>query len=318
MDESLLERFRMSRVSPEERSGKQTRDTAEKGDLQMQSIKSMYSERVFQSHKIESVLFLDGQVTEENTLYIRLQLHEFIRLKDDPQFMPPPYLVLSIRSPGGDMIAAMALCSMIETVQSLGTPIIGVCNGIAYSAGFMILTACEYRYMLPHSHCMAHEAKTAISGTMSNLKQKTAMLKDYEDMALESILRIENDLTKSTAYMRFCKEEGEKANIVRFIKEKIELSWGDNFFRFDAAKDLGVIHGVITEEVYGLILSKVYQSDRNTVLTCANLRNVISHRCRQSSQHTDTPREALMAKIKANMLSDFPKVDPLPSEEWPN
>lgn len=317
MDEELINNFRKARVTSNAKNAPLNNNFMYEDPQQMMDAKILYSNRVYENQRLECVMFLDGPVTEQNTLLLRLQLHEFIRLKavsdeyikpspltqpvyqikgkdnmffrQDPEFLVPPYIILSIRSPGGDMIAAMALCSVIKTVQKLGIPVIGIVNGIAYSAGFMIMTACQYRYMLPHSHAMSHEAKTGISGTMTGLKYKQVMLDDYEDMGLESLLDIESDIAKSEGFEYFLKNEyplylesqqikkkDAEEPLVYFVKNYVELPSVDNFLRFTRAKYMGLIHGVITEGVYAKLLSCPYSPNRHVELSGKNIDRIFN------------------------------------------
>ena len=352
MDEKLLDNFKQVHVSRKQQDNFKSEGQGN-GQIvydgrNVYEVKKNYSDRVYEHNRLESVMFLDGPVTEHNTLLLRLQLHEFIRLKtvsdelkgphfvgQHPGFLVPPYIILSIRSPGGDMIAAMALCSVIKTVQKLGTPVIGVVNGIAYSAGFMIMTACQYRYMLPHSHAMSHEAKTGISGTMTGMKYKQAMLNDYDDMGLESLLEIEKDICESEAYKEFLERneyqkyevlmsdnQGVKLDeeLVYFIKKYVELPSVDNFLRFSRAKKLGLIHGVITEGVYAKLLACPFSPNRKGDLSHEIMDGIFeSDTCK--SCHSQVMRE-YMEKIKAakpafNNPSHWPVIPPMPYTETP-
>lgn len=342
MDDALLERFKQTRMSPRRNASGRPPPAHSSmpqpysySDAQyVENMRTMYANRVYEGGRMENVFFVDGPVTEQNMIMIRMMLHEFIRLKAlsdsftkpnsstqavqpvatpgdvfqprDPRFLVPPYIVLSIRSPGGDMIAAMALCSLIRTVQSLGVPVIGVVNGIAYSAGFMILTACQYRYMLPHSHIMSHEYKTGIEGTASGLKHKQQMLDDYNELTLESLLGIEADLRASEEFQKYIApqegseesaydlhlkeqkirgaQEGElHEDIVAYIKDRIEVPGVDNFLRFDRATELGIVHGVITDQVYARYLYYTYSVDRARELNASELKRVIKSPTRAAS-----------------------------------
>lgn len=316
----------------------------------VETAKNIYANRSYEGKRVEPVMFLDGAVTEQNTLLIRLALHEIIRLKalteektdpkfseyvgtavaterrqepqeapaqqdvfipENPGFLIPPYIILSIRSPGGDMIAAMALCAMIKSVQSLGIPVVGVVNGIAYSAGFMILTACQFRYMLPHSHLMSHEFKTGIDGFSSQLTNKIKMLTDYNQLTMESILEIEDDLVKSKGFKEFQQEkktplEEDGELLEKYIKEKIERPSIDEFMRFDEAKKLGIIHGVISNAIYAKYLFHAFLEDRHIILRKENIKQSMTMEFKVNAK--SKTRKVLFEKILANIPDVWPDV----------
>lgn len=188
------------------------------------------------------------------------------------------YIIIVIRSPGGDMIAAMSFINILKALESSGITLIGVVNGIAYSAGFMILSACKYRYMLENSHLMCHESKTGIAGTESNLKRHVKMLKDYSKMSFRSVCILKPTIIATQKYQEWaqqfkskpfeeCVELMKPSNendmtyagmFEYYVRTHIMEPGLDTFFNVEEACDMGLVHGVLTNNIYYTLMEEAH------------------------------------------------------------
>ena len=98
---------------------------------------------------------------------------------------------LYIDSPGGSLTDAFTVS---DAVRMSKTPVYGICNGIAYSGGFLILISCHKRFGYPHSSYLFHEGQTKSSGTASQFENYTAFYKRQ----LVQLKHIVLDTTKIT------------------------------------------------------------------------------------------------------------------------
>ncbi len=76
---------------------------------------------------------------------------------------------------GGDLNACLSLCNFIQMSK---TPVYTYNQGIAYSAGAIILLAGHKRFALPDSTTLIHEGSASFSGTADEVKQAQ---KEYEE-----------------------------------------------------------------------------------------------------------------------------------------
>jgi ATP-dependent Clp protease protease subunit len=98
---------------------------------------------------------------------------------------------LYIDSPGGSLTDAFTVS---DAVRMSKTPVYGICSGIAYSGGFLILISCHKRFGYPHSSYLFHEGQTKSSGTASQFENYTAFYKRQ----LVQLKHIVLDTTKIT------------------------------------------------------------------------------------------------------------------------
>lgn len=304
-DIDYLQAFQKARMNKSKKIDTCIEDSEQNLGEMCVGTKLAYSEHAYRHKILEYVFYLDGPVTEKNTMNLRLQLTNFItcvRLGNGQKnimtseadaFQVPPFIILMINSRGGDMVEALSLCSLIESFQVLNIDTIAIVNGIAYSAAFLVMSSCKYRYMLPHSHLMCHEFKASSAGKSSEIENDKTRLDHYREVSILQICKMEPDINKSEKYKNFISDRNDippGEGIIRFISEHIRILHIDTFMNFKNAWLLGIIHGVITPSVYGILLSnaynpdvknimgpdnmqKIYDNDMNTKSNCAEVRN---------------------------------------------
>jgi len=94
---------------------------------------------------------------------------------------------LMINTPGGNLYTMFAL---IDAIQASETPVIGVVPGMAYSAGALILLACDRRLGTKHSSYMVHRGSGAIDAPDQRaaemaMKQWSEQVKTFSKFIVE-------------------------------------------------------------------------------------------------------------------------------------
>jgi ATP-dependent protease ClpP protease subunit len=106
---------------------------------------------------------LKGKITDESVGYIVKHL-----IKNNPEY-------LFVDSMGGSVFAGAYL---VETLRNLKVKCI---IGKAYSMAFVILQACESRYVLPTSTAMQHQVSLRTNGELKQTKEYIAMVSAMEE-----------------------------------------------------------------------------------------------------------------------------------------
>ena len=78
-------------------------------------------------------------------------------------------IMIYIDSYGG---AVDALSSMVGVMDSIPNKIVTICMGKAMSAGAVLLSHGDYRYISPHGRVMIHEISSGSSGNVNDLKNE--------------------------------------------------------------------------------------------------------------------------------------------------
>ena len=131
---------------------------------------------------------------------------------------------LFISSPGGNTFSANIL---IDVILQSKTPIIGVGLDLVASAAYLIFLACHERVCFKNSVFLQHEGDMAIENSRSKFKQTNQFFEELENRAKDYIL----SRTKMTS---------------EFYDSIYEVEY---WILPDKAKELGVIHKVIGEDI---------------------------------------------------------------------
>lgn len=105
---------------------------------------------------------INGDLTQELIHYIMKWNRED---KDLAEIDRKPIHLL-FDSPGGDLDAQAAICSVIELSK---TPVIGVAIGLVASAASLIYLSCHVRLALKSSYFILHKGSAALSGDFENI-----------------------------------------------------------------------------------------------------------------------------------------------------
>lgn len=121
------------------------------------------TDSVYQSLLANRIVFLRGEVKEENSNAIAAQL--LLLNAEDPN----RDIYFYINSPGGSVYDGMAI---YDTMQWISNDVVTVAMGMAASMGQFLLSAGTKgkRYALPHARILMHQPSGGIGGTASDIK----------------------------------------------------------------------------------------------------------------------------------------------------
>lgn len=161
---------------------------------------------------------VDGDLTQEIVHYI---MHWNRQDKDIPEIDRKPIKLL-FDSPGGDLDAQAAICSVIELSK---TPIIGIAIGLVASAASLIYLSCHLRLALKSSYFILHKGSAALSGDFENIMNS---IDDYK----KEVEKMVNFIIDHSDYT---KEE---------VTEHITKDW---YIRSEQALEKGLVDEIISD-----------------------------------------------------------------------
>lgn len=105
----------------------------------------------------DRIVFIGGEITDETANLVSAQLL-FLEAED-----PNREINLYINSPGGSVVAGLAI---YDTIQFVKSPVSTLCIGQAASMAAVLLAAgtAGRRYTLPHSRIMIHQVSGGFRG----------------------------------------------------------------------------------------------------------------------------------------------------------
>lgn len=161
---------------------------------------------------------VDGDLTQEIVHYI---MHWNRQDKDIPEIDRKPIKLL-FDSPGGDLDAQAAICSVIELSK---TPVIGIAIGLVASAASLIYLSCHLRLALKSSYFILHKGSAALSGDFENIMNS---IDDYKK-------EVEKMVNFIIEHSNYTKEE---------VTEHITKDW---YIRSKTALEKGLVDEIITD-----------------------------------------------------------------------
>ena len=166
------------------------------------------------------VYWLDDEITPMDNAFIRRLIdwnQEDVGIPKEER--TPVYLMID--TPGGSLDTMFAL---IDAIMASDTPVIGVVTGTAYSAGILVLLACDTRLGMKHSSYMMHRG----SGMIDAPDQKAA------EMAMKQW----SDQVKT-----FTEYVVERTSMsARDVKKALST---DTYFSADKALEKGILTGIV-------------------------------------------------------------------------
>lgn len=161
---------------------------------------------------------VDGDLTQEIIHYI---MHWNRQDKDIPEMDRKPIKLL-FDSPGGDLDAQAAICSVIELSK---TPVIGIAIGLVASAASLIYLSCHLRLALKSSYFILHKGSAALSGDFENIMNS---IDDYRK-------EVEKMVNFIIDHSNYTKEE---------VTEHIKHDW---YIRSSEGIEKGVVDEIISD-----------------------------------------------------------------------
>jgi ATP-dependent Clp endopeptidase proteolytic subunit ClpP len=133
-----------------------------------------------------------------------------------------PVILINLNSPGGSVFQLMAMRDLIKASPK---PVLCFANGMAFSAGALLLTSCTkgYRWMSPSTKLMIHEVATSSEGKSSDIISDALQT---EQMNLELLEILAENAGKHKKYFY---------NMIR------KKNNADLFLTAEECKDLGLI-----------------------------------------------------------------------------
>lgn len=91
-------------------------------------------------------------------------------------------ITVFINSSGGDTYTSLGIYDLILNSKRYTT---GIVAGIAHSAASIILQACSWRIMMPHSSLMLHRSHVNVSGSVPNAQKALGTLRGLDEEAFK-------------------------------------------------------------------------------------------------------------------------------------
>lgn len=161
---------------------------------------------------------ITGDLTHEIVHYIVKWNKED---QDIPEIDRKPIKLL-FDSPGGDLDAQAAICSIIELSK---TPVIGIAIGMVASAASYIYLSCHVHFALKSSYFILHKGSAALSGDFDSVMSS---IDDYKK-------EIDKLITFIIERSKYTREE---------VEEQIKKDW---YVRAPEAKEKGLVDEIIND-----------------------------------------------------------------------
>lgn len=170
------------------------------------------------------IFYLDGEITpdtfREVTMFIVKANIQDVGIPTDER-VP---IKLVINSPGGSVLDGFAL---IDTIKASTTPVFGIVIGYAYSMALSVLISCDLRLATVNSSFLLHDGSTGLFDSSTKFRD-TMKFYDKLDERVDKMIAAKTKLT---------------------MKELEDRKRQENFWFSDEAKDLGIIDGIIGEDI---------------------------------------------------------------------
>lgn len=190
-------------------------------DLFDTKLPNTYSIKYYRDLK-NRIIWINDEITGELTYEIVHYIMKWNREdKDIPEMDRKPIRLL-FDSPGGDLDAQAAICSVIELSK---TPVIGIAIGMVASAASYIYLSCHVHLALKSSYFILHKGSANLTGDFDNIMNS---IDDYK----KEIDKLINFIIERSHYTR---EE---------VEEHIKKDW---YVRAPQALEKGLVDEIITD-----------------------------------------------------------------------
>ena len=169
-------------------------------------------------------IYLTSDIGSNTIEYVNTLIEKF-NYEDEKNGINPEEakpIRLYINSYGGSIYDGL---SIVNTILTSKTKVIGICTGYAMSMGLGIYVACHERWAMPYTNFMYHELSSSASGRAEEIKRATQEYERLQKM-------YDHILTSRTSLSQ------KKLNSVK-------KSANDWFFDVYEAKKYGVVHKII-------------------------------------------------------------------------
>lgn len=191
----------------------------------MQTIMSIgLAEKLYLEDRQDRILYLDGVVDNDVLHTLILQIAKI----NGEDFGKPVEervpITLVINSSGGDSIIGM---SLVNTIQTSITPIIGVCLGLCASMAFCVFAVCHTRVAVPDAVFMVHDGSVGIMDSLTKAR-------DYMSFQPKLDARYNKAIASRTKFT---------------TKQLEEISPHDNWYFADELVEMDMIDGIIGKDI---------------------------------------------------------------------
>jgi ATP-dependent Clp protease, protease subunit len=169
-------------------------------------------------------IYLTSDIGSDTIEYVNTLIEKF-NYEDEKNGINPEEakpIRLYINSYGGSIYDGL---SIVNTILTSKTKVIGICTGYAMSMGLGIYVACHERWAMPYTNFMYHELSSSASGRAEEIKRATQEYERLQKM-------YDHILTSRTSLSQ------KKLNSVK-------KSANDWFFDAYEAKKYSVVHKII-------------------------------------------------------------------------
>lgn len=168
----------------------------------------------------DRIVFLTGEVTQSSATLVTSQIL-FLEAEN-----PKGDIRLYVNSPGGDLLAGLAI---YDTIQYVSADIETVCLGQAASAGALVLMAgtSGKRLALPNSRIMIHQPLGGAQGQASDIERRAKEVMDL----------------KARVEALFAQHCGQSVETMQASMDR------DTFLSAEEARDFGLIDRVLESRV---------------------------------------------------------------------
>jgi len=153
-------------------------------------------------------VFFNDNITFDTVFALNRELRavaQRIRLMTALQGTEPQPIYLHLTTNGGDIYAAFAV---IDTMKQLKMPIYTVIDGFVASAGTLISTAGDRRYVSKNAYMLIHELRSQFWGKMSEIEEEFSnlqkimshIIKHYTDHTKISRKQLDKILVKDSIW----------------------------------------------------------------------------------------------------------------------
>ena len=138
-------------------------------------------------------LFIDREITETILGYVGYYITRWNEEDSAAEAMDPEYrrpvVRMYINSPGGDLLATMVVC---DIMQSSTTPINTYGQACSFSAAGLLLMSGHRRFAWRHSAFLYHAGSMELGGSLTSVHDTMSFYKKYFESVREYVLEITN------------------------------------------------------------------------------------------------------------------------------
>lgn len=201
------------------------KSNCEECETQMIQPQGSLKERIWESLLPQKKILISGEINDELIEKGTMQIFLMNEYDDQMQANQVGYerepIKVYINSSGGELDAAFSFISAIEASK---TPIVTICLGKAYSAGFLILLAGHARFAQSRATLMYHQGQAGIGGEFSKIIEYAKHWEKCQGIVDEYVMK--------------------KTKIKKKQLDSIFNNRTDSYMNSETALQLGVIDGI--------------------------------------------------------------------------